>query len=84
MFDQALHTATEYVNATELWNKLREEISLVKGFDPENYKPGYGGVGHLAGGYDAQYYGYAYSLVFAYDMYETVFKANPLDPAAGT
>jgi hypothetical protein len=25
-----------------------------------------------------------YSLVFAADMYKTVFKANPLDPVRGT
>jgi Zn-dependent oligopeptidase len=83
-FDQAIHTAKETINANERWNQLRESVSLVKGFEPPQYKPGYGAVGHFAGGYDAQYYGYAYSLVFAYDMYETVFKANPLDPAAGT
>ena len=29
------------------------------------------------------YYGYTYSLVFAADMYATVFKADPLDPARG-
>jgi Zn-dependent oligopeptidase len=26
---------------------------------------------------------YTYSLVFAADMYETVFKRNPLDPVCG-
>ena len=29
------------------------------------------------------YYGYMYSLVFAADMYATVFKEDPLDPALG-
>jgi Zn-dependent oligopeptidase len=82
-FDQAIHTAKETINANEKWNQLRESVSLVKGFEPSQYKPGYGAVGHFAGGYDAQYYGYAYSLVFAYDMYQTVFKPNPLDPVAG-
>ncbi|PVG02273.1 zincin [Serendipita vermifera] len=83
MFDQALHNTKERVDATKLWNEMREKISLVKGFPENEYKPGYGSVGHLAGGYDAQYYGYAYSLVFAYDMYETVFAKNPLSPDAG-
>jgi Zn-dependent oligopeptidase len=82
-FDQTLHTATGPIDANEKWNELREEISLMKGFPKDQYRPGYGSVGHLAGGYDAQYYGYAYSLVFAYDMYETVFKSSPLDPANG-
>lgn len=29
------------------------------------------------------YYGYMYSLVFAADMYATVFKLDPLDPKLG-
>lgn len=34
-------------------------------------------------GYDAGYYGYMYSLVFAADMWATVFEGNPLDPRLG-
>lgn len=59
---------------------MREKISLVSAGKPT---PGQGTFGHIAGGYDAGYYGYTYSLVFAADMYATVFKADPLDPARG-
>ncbi|KAJ8456732.1 hypothetical protein ONZ45_g18600 [Pleurotus djamor] len=73
-------TLTESSDYTALWNNLREKISLVKADKPS---PGQGTFGHITGGYDAGYYGYTYSLVFAADMYSTVFKADPLDPARG-
>ena len=59
---------------------MREQISLVKG---KNLGAGEGTFNHIAGGYDAGYYGYMYSLVFAADMYATVFKPDPLDPKHG-
>lgn len=59
---------------------MRENISLVKG---DNLGAGQGSFNHIAGGYDAGYYGYTYSLVFAADMYATVFKKDPLDPTRG-
>ncbi|KAG6850281.1 hypothetical protein H0H93_015538 [Arthromyces matolae] len=65
---------------TTLWNSLREKVSLVKAIKD---CPGQGTFGHITGGYDAGYYGYTYSLVFAQDMYSTVFKTDPLDPARG-
>ena len=66
---------------TELWNTMRENISLVKG---KNLGSGEGTFNHIASGYDAGYYGYTYSLVFASDMYQSVFKADPLSPELGT
>ncbi|KIJ66993.1 hypothetical protein HYDPIDRAFT_174274 [Hydnomerulius pinastri MD-312] len=75
--DNSLDVNTDY---TRLWNELRQEISLVKG---GAYQPGQGTFGHIVGGYDAGYYGYTYSLVFAADMYATVFKKDPLDPKLG-
>lgn len=79
-FDLKVHTDQESTDYTNLWNSLREKISLVKSGKP---CPGQGTFGHITGGYDAGYYGYTYSLVFAADMYATVFKADPLDPARG-
>ncbi|KAL1689134.1 hypothetical protein GGG16DRAFT_93984 [Schizophyllum commune] len=79
-FDIKVHMAKESQDHTALWNNLREQISLVKSGKP---CPGQGTFGHITGGYDAGYYGYMYSLVYAADMYATVFKADPLDPARG-
>ncbi|KAF7365271.1 Metallopeptidase MepB [Mycena venus] len=79
-FDIKVHTDQEAEDYTLLWNSLREKISLVKSDKP---CPGQASFGHISGGYDAGYYGYTYSLVFATDMYSTVFKGDPLDPARG-
>ncbi|KAE9403952.1 zincin [Gymnopus androsaceus JB14] len=79
-FDIKVHTSSEDEDYTALWGSLRESISLVKSGKPT---PGQGTFGHITGGYDAGYYGYTYSLVFAADMYATVFKADPLDPSRG-
>ncbi|KAG6830705.1 hypothetical protein H0H92_015181 [Tricholoma furcatifolium] len=79
-FDLKVHTDQNAEDYTALWNNLREQVSLVKG---GRQCPGQGTFGHITGGYDAGYYGYTYSLVFAADMYATVFKADPLDPARG-
>ncbi|EIM81645.1 metallopeptidase MepB [Stereum hirsutum FP-91666 SS1] len=79
-FDLKVHVDNKAEDYTALWNNLREHISLVKGGKPG---PGQGSFGHIVGGYDAGYYGYTYSLVFAADMYATVFKKDPLDPALG-
>jgi metallopeptidase MepB len=79
-FDLKVHTDQESTDYTQLWSDLRESISLVKS---GKLTPGQGTFGHITGGYDAGYYGYTYSLVFAADMYATVFKPDPLDPARG-
>ncbi|KZV65296.1 metallopeptidase MepB [Peniophora sp. CONT] len=80
-FDLKVHTDQHAEDYTELWSALRESVSLVKGGKPY---PGQGSFGHIVGGYDAGYYGYTYSLVFASDMYQSVFKADPLSPELGT
>ncbi|EED82275.1 predicted protein [Postia placenta Mad-698-R] len=79
-FDIKVHTEREQTDYTALWNDLRKSITQV---NPGRRAAGQGSFGHIAGGYDAGYYGYMYSLVFAADMYATVFKADPLDPARG-
>ncbi|KAF8521046.1 mitochondrial endopeptidase [Gautieria morchelliformis] len=80
-FDMKVHTDQVEEDYSALWTNLRESITLLK-YDKE-FTPGPGGFGHLMGDYEAGYYGYMYSLVFASDMYATVFKADPLDPKLG-
>ncbi|KAH7103196.1 Metalloprotease [Auriculariales sp. MPI-PUGE-AT-0066] len=80
-FDITVHTDKKPQDYTELWSHLREHTSLV--LSPKPLIAGQASFAHLAGGYDAGYYGYAYSLVFAADMFAQVFKEDPMSPAAG-
>ncbi|GMK53814.1 hypothetical protein CspeluHIS016_0104000 [Cutaneotrichosporon spelunceum] len=81
LYDMTLHTSKEELDQTKLWCDLRTDVSLVttKG----EYVGGQSGFAHIVGGYAAGYYGYLYSLVFAADMFETVFSKDPMSPENG-
>ncbi|KAF7314194.1 Metallopeptidase MepB [Mycena kentingensis (nom. inval.)] len=79
-FDMRVHMMQVDEDYTLLFNRMLEEISTMKAGSP---CPGQATFEHISSGYDAGYYGYMYSLVFASDMYATVFKGDALDPARG-
>ncbi|KAH8590498.1 putative Saccharolysin [Bisporella sp. PMI_857] len=92
IFDMTVHTPkshedVEKIETSALYNRLRSEISGLKGPDDEGLKPDWGNgqatFGHLIGGYDAGYYGYLSSQVYSTDMFYSVFKKNPMDPKEG-
>ena len=78
--DMRYHTAKPPVDTTAVWKTTVAQTTpnqFVDGTHPQS------GFGHLMGGYDAGYYGYLWSKVYAQDMF-TRFKSQGLtSPVAG-
>ncbi|CAH8477542.1 unnamed protein product [Dicrocoelium dendriticum] len=83
-FDQKIHTSRWQDDPQDVFAELSREILHV---DPSPGTCTPASFGHLAGGYDARYYSYMWSLVFSADMYETRFHHAPdggcLSPSVG-
>jgi thimet oligopeptidase len=74
-YDMKLHSSGPNVDPTALWFDLEPKLTVfpaIPGTVPE------AGFGHLMSGYDAGYYGYLWSLVYAQDMF-TMFKKGGLE-----
>ena len=79
-YDMRLHSAGAKVEPTALWFKLEKDLTpmeAVAGTIPE------AGFGHLMGGYDAGYYGYLWSRVYAQDMFSVFEKGGLESPVIG-
>merc|ERR1711871_585048 len=65
IFDQTIHSMSK----CDVTNVIQEVQKRVWGIEmtPDTCMPA--AFGHLAGGYDAQYYGYMWALVFSDDMF---------------
>eukprot|EP00794_Sanderia_malayensis_P002826 gene2826-3267_t len=79
-FDQKIHTATE-ADTQVVFKETAEAIMMVSPSPNTNMSASFG---HLAGGYDAQYYGYLWSEVYSMDMFQSRFKQEGImNPKVG-
>ncbi|KAH9227139.1 hypothetical protein K456DRAFT_1902707 [Colletotrichum gloeosporioides 23] len=89
-FDMAVHQLndrSEDQSFTTLWNRLRREIVPTDDLSAlgagDEWGHGYTNIGHFMNEYDAGFYSYLFSKVYAQDIFYTVFKSDPMSVEAG-
>jgi thimet oligopeptidase len=78
--DMAVHSSGAHVDTTQVWKTSVAALTpntFVDGTHPQ------AGFGHLMSGYDAGYYGYLWSKVYAQDMFSAFKKAGLENAAVG-
>ncbi len=78
--DMAYHTTGKRVDTTATWKRIQAAVTpnqFVDGTHPQ------ASFGHLMGGYDAGYYGYQWSKVYAQDMFSAFQSAGLENPEIG-
>ncbi len=78
--DMAYHTSGPHVDTTAVWDQLWSQLSPVPE-DPADHPQA--SFTHLMGGYDAGYYGYLWSQVYAQDLFTAFQRAGLENPQVG-
>lgn len=80
LLDMKYHTQAGDVDPIAIYRRLMHDVQGVDAPEGDSFPSSFG---HLMGGYDAGYYGYLWSEVFAQDMFSR-FKAEGItNPAIG-
>lgn len=74
LFDMTIHTQIGAVDVTKTYDNLYREIMGQEPLEGNHFAASFG---HMMGGYDAGYYGYLWSEVYAQDMFSQ-FPADDL------
>lgn len=80
LYDMMVHTGNLRGSLPEYFRTLFEAHLGVKIPETSLYPAGFG---HLAGGYDAGYYGYLWSRVYAADFFTKFREAGVISPSVG-
>ncbi len=78
--DMTFHTATGPVDVTATFDRMYKEVIGIEPLAGGHFVAGWG---HLMGGYDAGYYGYLWSEVYAQDMFTAFESTDLLNPEVG-
>jgi thimet oligopeptidase len=79
-YDLALHGGDPSADPLALWNRLSAELTPLPDIEGSL---GPASFGHLMNGYDAGYYGYLWSKVYAQDLYTRFSREGPMNRATG-
>ena len=80
LFDLEIHSSTGSVRVDDVYNRLFKELTGVTPMPGVHFP---GTFGHMMGGYDAGYYGYLWSEVYAQDMFSIFEKKGLLNSKVG-
>lgn len=80
IFDMHIHSNQLTTNSNQLFNQYHKQILNLDPIPDTNEVASFG---HLMGGYDAGYYGYAWSLVYAKDLFTKFKEGNLLNQKIG-
>ncbi|MFZ3229519.1 MAG: M3 family metallopeptidase [Pseudobdellovibrio sp.] len=80
LFDMTLHTQDGPVDVNKTYTDLYRQVMGIEPLANQQFPASFG---HLMGGYDAGYYGYLWSEVYAQDMFTQFPEQNLLSPEVG-
>ena len=78
--DMAYHTSGPHVDTTAVWKRISDQVTPMAYVDGTHPQASFG---HLMAGYDAGYYGYLWSKVYAQDMFTAFLKGGLESPVVG-